>query len=40
VNEGRNIREIVTEKYRLEMKKVEDRIKLIGIQRKKWRLAS
>jgi len=40
VNEGRNIREIVTEKYRLEMKIVEERIKLIGIERKKWRLAS
>jgi hypothetical protein len=32
VNEGRNIKEIVKEKYRLEMKKVEERIKLIGIE--------
>jgi hypothetical protein len=40
VNEGRNIKEIVKEKYRLEMKKVEGRIRLKGIEIKKWRLAS
>jgi len=31
---------IVKDIYRLEMKKMEERIKLKGIERKKWRLAS
>jgi len=35
VNEGRNIKAIFKEKYRQEMTKVEERIKLKGIERKK-----
>jgi hypothetical protein len=34
VYEGRNIKETVKEKYRLEMKKLEERIKLKGTERK------